>query len=276
MKIGVSGQSLGQISSLGETLDFLHELGVSYLEVWPCNLPALEGGTDNDSFENRDAACAAELLNKKGIGVSAVSFSGAFVKAMAEDEQRYQKELLHAVEVARTLGAKVVNHYCYHLSLHELDVQRLKRAMTPALERAKEYGIILVLENEAHDMTKTPLQMLAVLEAMGYPNLQTNYDAVNYYQAEEEGFPYAYEILKDRIGYVHIKNGCRDPERGRFSIRYTSIEDGAVNIAALLSRLQRDGYEGYCVIEPHCPPEEVREYLKLDMNWLKKTYVRGT
>ena len=145
MKIGVSGQSLGQISSLEETLDFLHELGVSYLEVWPCNIPSFSGENHNDTYANRDVAAAAAMFAKKGIGVSAVSFSGAFAKWLADDEQFYQAELLRAVEVAHELGAKIVNHYCFYLSLHELDVDRLKRVMTPALERAKEYGIVLAL-----------------------------------------------------------------------------------------------------------------------------------
>lgn len=270
MKIGVSGQSLGKILGLEETITFLRELNVKCMEVWPCNLPVSGDSVFGDTYENRNAERAARILEEGKIQVSAVSFSGAFSGQISGDEKRYSRELVRAVETAHILGAGIVNHYCYFLSLHSLDLEKLKRCMSDALRLAKQYGITMVLENEAHDMTKTPPEMKRIVEAFHDSSFQTNYDAVNYYEACEEGFPYAYDVLKDYIGYVHIKNGCRSGSLSGKKVLYTSIEEGAVNIRGLLDRLRKDCYQGYCIIEPHCPPEEVREYLRRDIDWLQK------
>ncbi len=269
MKLGINGQSLGVILDFEGTLDFLNELEINAIEIWPRNLPMLEGCAFSDDYENRDIEKALKLLREKKIEVAAVSYAAAFSRNVAENDALYSKGLAKAVETAHLLGASIVNHYCYFLSLEALDIDKLKRCMTPALELAKKYSITMVLENEAHDMTKTPTDMKRIVEAFGDANFKTNYDAVNYYEAGVEGYPYAYDILKDVIGYVHFKNGSRLTADSKKTITYTSIEDGGVNIIGLMSRLEKDGYNGYCTVEPHCPPVEVMDYLRKDISWLK-------
>lgn len=47
--------------------------------------------------------------------------------------------------------------------------------------------------------------MKTIVEHMNSEYFKTNFDATNYYQAGYEGFPYAYEVLKEYIVHVHIK-----------------------------------------------------------------------
>lgn len=330
MKLAISGQVLGKIYDLAETLAVIRSYKVKYIEIWPVNLPLSkecghtdgirtcqdtggvqigpfgDGGKncpDSDGYRYRDAVRAKELLDEYGIGVSAVSFSGAFSEMYTGDTAFYADELCRAVETAAILGAGTVNHYCYGLSRDNPDEKRLEAAFLPALRLAGEKGIILALENEAHDATRTPEGMRRILELFRNKAFQTTYDSVNYYQAGQEGFPYAYEILKDKIAYVHLKNGCiyrpgnggsvfdaqtdssvyrpRQNHQARFmggpmtgilegeTIYYTSIEDGSVNMEGELCRLERDGYDGYYTLEPHCPPEDITEFLDRDLAYLK-------
>ena len=140
------------------------------------------------------------------------------------------------------------------------DTERLKRLFGPALEKAEAAGITLVLEDEAHDSTKNPEEMLRITEAMESEYFKVNYDAVNFFQASYEGFPYAYEVLKEKIAYIHIKDGCRYvPEHGHNTdalgggmsganggqfIYYPMMGSGLLNIFGLLRRIKDDGYRG--------------------------------
>jgi len=284
MKAGVSGQCLGQAYSLEETLRIITGYGVHSMEIWPQNIPSLGGGVSNDCYAGRDIEKAGALLDKYSVSVSAVSFSGAFDPAVSGDPEIYAREFMAAVTAAHRLGSQFVNHYCYRLSLTVLDEERLKKSIQPALELAEKLSIILILENEAHDMTKTPEETLKILRLFDSPNFKTNFDATNYYQAGCEGYPYAYDILREYIAYVHIKNGCiyREPSghSERFKgermtgvsagrdIYYPMMPEGAVNIEGLISRLKKDGYGGFCVAEPHCPPEDIIMYLDSDLNYL--------
>ena len=62
------------------------------------------------------------------------------------------------------------------------------------------WGIIMALENEAHDCTSTPEKMRRILEYFNHPNFKTNFDAVNYFHASCEGFPGAYKALPHLSG----------------------------------------------------------------------------
>jgi sugar phosphate isomerase/epimerase len=284
MLAGVSGQCLGQAYSLEETLRIITGYGVEYIEIWPQNIPPLGDKISGDCYAGRDIDKAKELLDKYGVKVSAVSFSGAFDPSIADDPEVYAREFAAAVSAAGTLGAKFVNHYCFRLSLDELDEARLRKSIQPALDVAEKLEITLVLENEAHDMTKTPEEMLAVLRMFGSRRFKTNFDAANYYQAGCEGFPFAYDVLREHIAYVHIKNGCVYREQSGHSARYKggkmtgasegqdlyypTVLEGAVNIEGLIGRLKMDGYDGFCVAEPHCPPEDILQYLDRDLVYL--------
>lgn len=54
-------------------------------------------------------------------------------------------------------------------------------------------------------------------------------------------------------------------------IQYASIEDGCVNIAGLLRRLQNDGlYNGACTLEPHTQPQYVEPFYACETTALRK------
>ena len=171
--------------------------GVTHFEVWPLNLPGSGLG-----YRGREAGPVAELLAREGACVDCVTLEAAFVQEAVRDRALYIDMLKGAVDAACALGAKLVNHYCYFINLSETpDFDTLDRYWAEPLSYAKEKGVTLVLENEAHDATRHPETMAAIVEHFGDPAFRTNFDAVNYFHASEEGFPAAYEILRPYIGY---------------------------------------------------------------------------
>jgi len=284
MILGISGQALGTTHSLAEILALFRKLDVRWIELWPSNL---EGGiAPGRGYEGKDVGKAKDILAEYGIGVACVTMSEAFVKEMVEDAHVYLAALKAAVDVAEALGAQLVNSYCFHWALgHDADIGPFVKMLRPAAAYAADKGVTLVLENEAHDASGTVEGMLRILEGVGSEAFKTNFDATNYYQASEEPFPYAYRRLKDYIGYVHVKNGClHDPavhnEVGRGGtmpklgenqyIHYCPLPEGAVNIEGLLAQLREDGYEGFCTLEPHVPPEHVERFYHIEVSYLRR------
>lgn len=288
MKLAASGQVFAGTQSLEDILRFFSSLHIMNLEIWPGNIPPLDPAESlsPDSFEGRNIALAKEIIAAHGFQVCCVSMSAAFDAAISSSEERYAAALSYAVETARELGASYVNHYCYNLCLDEKpDMERILRPMRPAIRLAEQYGITLCLENEAHDATRTPGGMAGIIEAAASACFKTNFDATNYYHAGEEGFPEAYERLHPHIAYVHLKNGCiyrpelehQEAFRGgsmtgrlsSHSIYYPKLYEGAVNMDGLLRRLEQDGYNGYCVLEPHTPPEYAEDYFRGETAYLR-------
>jgi sugar phosphate isomerase/epimerase len=217
-----------------------------------------------------------------------VTMPGGASQGLASNAEDYSNALIHAIDVAAELGAPVVNHYCHYLPLREMDSnpERVRRYWDSAIEKAERTGISLALENEPFDATSTPEGMLQVLERVGSMRFGTNYDACNYHHAGEEGYPYAYDVLKKWIRYVHLKNGCiYHPEAGHLEaskgipffgarshkhIYYTPVGEGALSIDALLLRLENDGYSGYCTLEPHTAPDLIDLYYAAEVVYLRR------
>jgi sugar phosphate isomerase/epimerase len=193
------------------------------------------------------------------------------------------------IDAAKELGAPVVNHYCYFLNMStEHNFEVLEKYWRKPLEYAKQLGIKLVLENEAHDGTRTPELMRKILDYFNDDHFLTNYDAMNYFQASSEGYPAGYDILKDKIGYVHIKNGCihrnisshiaantGKPMSGVYEpalVQYVHMPYGAVNIAGLLTNMKEDNqYHGVFTLEPHTKDESLVEgFLAREISWLRE------
>lgn len=286
MRIAVSGETPGKAYNLEEIASYIRAYGADAIELWPENVP---GEPDVRRFyRGRDLGAAEKILARAGVDTACVAFGAAFDRALTADESTYARELARAVEVAAQLGANRVNHYLYYLSMTpRADLERLKRIFSPALERAEQLGVTLVLEDEAHDSTRDPREMLRIVRAFDSPYFRTNFDAINYDQASFEGFPGAYATLRGHISYVHIKDGCiYNPEAGHMidslggdmtganagnKIYYPFIGTGKLNIPGLLQVLHADGYDGFCTIEPHTSIELWHAYAKEEIRYLQAT-----
>lgn len=283
MKLGISGQALGPVMSFRDIVALGKQLDIYDYEIWPVNAPG-----EGEDYAHRDVKEIARIQNGEGIQVHCVTLGAAFNPYSWASAQDYEKLMRSAVDAAAELGAGIVNHYCYHLNMaSEHDFRHLEACWRRPLEHAKAVHVRLALENEAHDGTRTPEMMRAILDYFDDPFFLTNFDATNYLHASCEAFPAAYDILKDKIGYVHLKNGClfrpgagqRADCRGAamsghynpLPIQYALLSDGAVNIAGLLNRLKEDGvYDGLCTFEPHAhTPEAVKEFYEKDTRWLR-------
>jgi sugar phosphate isomerase/epimerase len=278
MQLAISGQLLGSVQPLGQILELFRSLDIAAIEIWPSNVPALPNGDAADlrgRYEHRDVEQARRLLHSLGCTAACVTLSGGTLKRCTTEGAGVGTTVLkEAVDAAATLGAKVVN--CY---LAGLAPALFVAAARPAAEYAGRHGITIVLENEAHDDSGTARSVRSIVEAVDSPHFGTLFDACNYYQAGEEAYPYAYEVLKPFIRYAHLKGGCQyrpdlrpsDHRGGTMRgasgehIAYVPIADGAVNIDGMLHRLARDGYQGFVTLEPHVPPAEAAAYYRQEV-----------
>jgi sugar phosphate isomerase/epimerase len=280
IKLAMSGEALSQDLTLEKALELTRMHDFRYFELWAQNCVSNGGSLHPRLFVNRDIHKTAQLFYNSEVQVACVAFGGAFHQEIVTDETLYVHELIRAIEIAAALNAQLVNHYVNLVSPQfEIDFDVLDRYFSKPIKRAEELGIVLVLENEAHDVTHTPENVLSIIRHFNSDHFKSNLDATNFYQASIEAFPYSYQVLKDEIRYVHIKNGCLfDPDAGHLdawkggqmsgyhsdhSIYYTLPDQGAVNITGLINRLKQDQYSGFITLEPHSTLENVMAYYEI-------------
>lgn len=287
MKIGLNTNTFPG-ASLEVLLPMAKDFGIDHLELWGSNLESNGKEKVNFyAFSDKDLDKAKKQIEAAGMTVGCISSGLGLDTLMTSDPEAFSKELVATVEAAYFFGAKVVNHYSDKIQPGVTpEIWRLHQYFDAALKRAEELGIVLALENEAGDASRTPENMKTILEAFDSPNFKTNFDATNYYHASCEAFPYAYELLKDHIAYVHIKNGrlyrpggfCPDTKwfggamtREAGTIYYCEAKAGVVNIDGLIRRLAADGYQGMCTLEPHTTWDNAVKAIHSEV-----AYLRGT
>jgi sugar phosphate isomerase/epimerase len=280
VRLGVSGQLLSKTTALPGVVEVLQSLGVDAIELWPRNVPGGSTAEEEQRYEAKEVASTSRLLRESGMDVACVTLGFSVLRGCEAHGASYGTDALKgAVDAAAAFGAPIVN--CY---LAGITPKLFVAAAQPAAAYAGTAGVTIVLENEAHDDSGPAASVLAICEAVDSPHFGTQYDPCNYYHANEEPFPAAYEVIKTYVRYVHLKGGClydpvtrpRDKKGGLMRnsedqyIGYTSIPDGVVNADGALRRLAQDGYRGFVTLEPHVNVEEALDYYRIDIPYVQQ------
>ena len=287
MKLALNGMTFSKTDDLKSILNISKNFEIKHIELWAHNCDNNGETIQEYAYKGKDTTSAKRMLKEYGINVCCVAFGSGFDADFAKKKDLFSQELVRTVEVAADMECGIVNHYCDHVLRDSvIDFSLLEGYWGEAIKRAEELGVVLALENEGLDITRTPENMLALIKHFDSDNFKTNFDATNYYQSSNEPFPYAYEVLKDHIVYVHIKNGCiynpmycldKDWIGGRMcganegeDIYYLEAEDGVVNNDGLIKRLASDGYDGYVTLEPHTSRENAMRCIKHEVAYLNE------
>lgn len=284
MRLAISGQLLGSTHSLGEILDLFGSLGVDAVDLWPHNFVGGESADERALFQHKDVAGAQAILARAGVSVACVTLGGRPIGAsIREGPALGTRALIGAVDAAQALGSEIVNCYLAGIA-PSLFVEMMK----PAAAHAGTRGVTIVLENEAHDDSGTARGMRDIVDAVDSPHFAALFDPCNFYQANEEPYPYAYDVLKDVVRCVHIKGGSHYDSKRRAAdhrggtlrdcadeyIGYGALPDTAYNVDGLLRRLHADGYRGYVTLEPHVPAERARAFYDVDVAYARSLLSR--
>jgi sugar phosphate isomerase/epimerase len=194
-------------------------------------------------------------------------------------------ELRLGFSAARSVGAPIL--VVFDDAVERADrgrrgsLDEFRREMIEMLEQSSHQGIRVAMENQVIYMTRQPEDLLAIVRAVDHPRFGVNYDPDNFYNAGIEGFPYAYELVREHIFQMHAKDSARYlPQvhgeqkrvlhRAGGNVVCVPLGTGAVNWPGLADRLLRDGYAGPICLEPHNLPEEMAPGMELDAAFLRR------
>lgn len=246
--------------SVRKLLESAERHGIDTIDLWyPKNVKV--DGLDR----------SVRSVQDRGFGVAVIStWTHLFWPGDVSEQQRL---LIEGIELAHRLGAGIVNTYFGHGTERDDNtaIETYAKNLEPCLTRAEALDVTLCLENEfdvlnddpsGSDITRRPKRIRELVRRVDSPNFRTTFDACNFYFAGVEPYPYAYELLRETIGYVHLKDGARyaEQQHNKGWLRFTDHEEkyvclslgkGAINYHGLLAALDTDGYAGLLCLEPH-------------------------
>lgn len=292
--LGVSSYGTGQWP-LADLLGKLKRYDVNYLELWPYTDEW--GGTGwggsshvDDGFVDRTQV----LLEQFGIRIISVNTSAQHRIIRTNDIATAQKVINACVDLAAALKAPFVDFYTGYNPLRDpfSTIRLFPRLIGRCIEHAEKRGVTLVLENHfdmraedpaGKDVIRWPESLLMLIESVDSERLRVNFDACNFYIAGIEPYPYAYELLKPLIRYIHLKDAVRFSEalysdRQSRAVLTDSIHGsfmpvpvgaGGINFEGLLNALKHDGYQGVLTFEPHTVLSAFEETLSTGLDYVR-------
>lgn len=271
--------------------EICHEIsryGINNLEAW----------IDFHIYDDKKDV-ASEAFEKYGVNLICVS---SWTPLLEHGKlEQYQNDILRSIELASDFGAPFINTYfgCNNDLSVEHALEKYTEGIAPCIKAAKENGITILLENEFSQLldndrlkhpepTSSAINCKKLVEMVDSTHFKLNFDAANFFIGGEEAYPYAYDMLKEHVAYVHLKNATKltdawkqkrpnaqiwnDYFRGDFLC--VPLAEGSVNYWQFLKQLATDRYDGPLVLEPHIERENIHEAMLSTLDFLK-TYFLG-
>lgn len=235
-----------QISCFADEID--EKLSVQLSELARQGIRWLElRGADGQSVAQMSAGKLREIkkrLSRAGVGVSAIGSPAGKYPIDGEFAPHYAMfvRMLEAAQIMETQYVRVFSFYIPKGGGDRFDevCARLEK-MTDA---ARAAGVVLLHENEKGIYGDTAERCAKLFGRLYCENFKMTFDPANFVQCSQP-VPEAYELLKDYIEYVHIK----DARFSDGSVTPAGMGDGEIRF--LLSGLRERGFSGFLSIEPH-------------------------
>lgn len=236
----ISGFSDEIDSSVSVQFEHLSSLGISYFE------PRGIDGKNISEINDSELAILKEKM--ASFKIKASSIGSPIGKILVTEPFEPHFELFkRVVQIAEELNCKYIRIFSFFIpegDAPEMHRDEVIRRMKEFVKYAESKGVILLHENEKDiygDIAKRCFELLTEIDS---PNLRSVFDPANFIQCDEETYPYAYNLLKPFIQYIHIKDSDE-------SKNIVPAGMGKGKIKELLSALKESGYNGFLSLEPH-------------------------
>ena len=221
-------------------LDVLGQLGISYLElrgVWGKNVLALA---------DDEAKSVKSEMDKRGMRVSAIGSPIGKIK-IDDPFEPHLRHFRRAMDLAEYFDCKYIRMFSFFVPEGKADEYRpqVMERLTALLAEADGRPVTLLHENERHIYGDIPRRCHDIFQTLASPQLRMTFDPANFVMCGVRPFSEGYDMLKDYIEYVHIKDGLMAEKR------VVPAGEGDGQVRELLDALKERAFHGFLSLEPH-------------------------
>ncbi|MBE6730907.1 MAG: sugar phosphate isomerase/epimerase [Ruminococcaceae bacterium] len=237
-KFIISGFSDEICPEFKEQLRCVKAWNVDYIEVRGVD------GKNISAYTPEEAVEIKKTLDEYGVKISSIGSPIGKI-GIEDDFAPHFESFKNVCELCKVLDTKYIRMFSFYIpqgknpaDYREEVLNRLKAF----IDYAKEQGIVLLHENEKGIYGDNAERCLDLMKELYCENFKAVFDFANFIQCEQETME-AYEMLKNYIAYVHIKDAVGP------GVVPAGMGDGKVK--DILSLLKAKGFEGFLSLEPH-------------------------
>jgi sugar phosphate isomerase/epimerase len=187
-------------------------------------------------------------LNQKHISVS--SIGSPIGKVFIDDEVGFikqQETLRNLCKICNLMDTRYIRVFSFYIPKGKNpDIYRdeVLKKLNVFIGIAKEYGIVLIHENEKDIYGDTKERCLELFKGLDSTAFRGIFDFANFVQVGEDTMK-CYNLLKDHIVYIHIKDAVTTDKEN------VVAGTGEGKVREILKAFIMDGYNGFLTLEPH-------------------------
>ncbi len=195
-----------------------------------------------------------EDLIREGAQITAVS--PGILKGAPADRDRLRRDLdqtlPRAIEQAVRLDAPVLVVFGFARQADNPSEHRVTvlRAFEQVAEAAAAAGLTVAIENEPNFWVDRPAETTALLDEIGHPALNVNWDPANLHWGGKRPGRADFETLRPYLANVHVKDYTPDDP----DTPWRPVGEGITPWSDILRWVVNDTDLEHVTLETHCPP----------------------
>lgn len=228
-------------SDLKTQMDVLDQHGIKHIEMRGVNGKTLVFYSLDEVREIK------RQLDERGFKLSAVGSPIGKIK-ITDDFEPHLELFKHTLEIAKIMECKYIRMFSFFMPEGEDPAKYRDEVISrwrQFIKVAEGSGIVLLHENEKDIYGDIPERCLDLLKTLNCDYVKGIFDFANFVQCDAKNYPYGYELLKDYIVYVHVKDAVYSDHH------VVPAGEGDGKVKEILKELYEKGYEGFLSLEPH-------------------------
>lgn len=226
---------------LERQLEVLEDHGIKHIEMRGVN------GKCIVDYSLEEVKEIKRQLDERGFKLSAIGSPIGKI-SIVDDFESHLQLFKHTLEIARIMEVRHIRMFSFFIPQGENPNKYRDEVINrwrQFVKAAEGYDVILLHENEKDIYGDTAERCLDLLETMNCDYVKAIFDPANFVQCDVKTYPEAYELLKDHIEYMHIKDALYSDHE------VVPAGHGDGKVKETLSALQDRGFEGFLSLEPH-------------------------
>lgn len=237
-------------------MDVLDQHDIKYIEMRGVNGKGLVEYSLDEVKEIK------KQLDARGFKLSSVGSPIGKIN-ITDDFAPHFELFKHTVEITKIMECQYIRMFSFFIPKGQDPAQYRDEVMerwSQFIKAAEGTGLTLLHENEKDIYGDTAERCLDLLQTMNCDYFKAVFDPANFVQCDEETYPKAYDMLKDYVVYMHIKDALYSDH----SVVPAGHGDGKVK--EILTALYNRGFEGFLSLEPHLGKFQGLAALEQDLN----------
>lgn len=236
----ISGFSDEISADFTEQLEVVKSLDMAYIEIRGVN------GRNITDHSLEEAKALKKQMDAAGVKVSAIGSPIGKIQ-IEEDFEPHFDLFKHTVNLAKVFQCSYIRLFSFYveegtaIKHREEVIRRLKEF----LEHVKGSDIVLLHENEKDIYGDTAERCLDLAQTLDSKHFKLIFDPANFVQCGVKTYPHAFDLLKDHVVYMHIKDALSP------SGHVVPAGQGDGHLQDILRSLSHRGYQGFLSLEPH-------------------------